>query len=275
MSAIIFDGKAEAARRKLLLKEKIQKIPHLHVFSLVFQEDQPSIIYSNLKKMDAAELGIEYEVVVIPIATPMSEIHAILQKAALNANIQGIITQKPEKQLIPIPVWWKEVVSVIPPEKDMDGLVQEKSGVLPATARAIVAIFDEAIKQTAFKPKGKIAVVVGRGEIVGRPVADMLEEKYGMQVYRFGRKEFAEQQERLKEADVIVSATGQQNLMTANMLKPGVIVIDAGSPKPEVDPVGLDEVVSFRSPVPGGVGPMTRICLLENLVDLLYNSEQR
>ncbi|MEK7458293.1 MAG: bifunctional 5,10-methylenetetrahydrofolate dehydrogenase/5,10-methenyltetrahydrofolate cyclohydrolase [Patescibacteria group bacterium] len=265
---MIFDGKAVAYERKKLLKEKISKLPHLRIYSLVFQEDHPSIIYANLKKKDAESVGVEYEIVILPISTTLEEVKERLLQAGADSTISAIIVQKPAKTLEPNPTWWSEIVSSIHQKKDVDGLRLDRV-VLPATARAILSIFDSACEHLRFKPKGKVAVVLGRSEIVGKPVADELEKRYHMIVHRFGRKELATQPEILKQADLLVSATGQEGLVTDDMLKQGVIVIDAGSPKAEVNTTGLFEVASFLSPVPGGVGPMTRVCLLENLIDLV------
>ena len=265
---IIFDGRAIANEQKKLLKEKISKLPQLRIYSLVFQEDRPSMIYANLKKKDAEWVGVEYEIVTLPIRTKLEEVKELLVKAGGDSAISAIIVQKPAKTLEPNPTWWSQIVSMIPQKKDVDGLRPDRV-VLPATARAVLSIFDTACKQLQFKPTGKVAVVLGRSEIVGKPVADELEKRYHMIVHRFGRKELADQPEMLKRADLLISATGQEGLVTDDMLKQDVIVIDAGSPKAEVNTTGLFEVASFLSPVPGGVGPMTRVCLLENLIDLV------
>ncbi len=265
---IIFDGKAVANEWKKRLKEKINKLPRLHIFSLVFQEDHPSMIYANLKKKDAELVRVEYEIVILPINTTLEKVKDLIVKAGADSAISAIIVQKPAKALEPNLTWWSEIVSTIPLKKDVDGLRQDRV-VLPATARAVLSIFDIACEHLRFRPKGKIAVVLGRSEIVGKPVADELEKNYKMIVRRFGRKELATYPEILKQADLLVSATGQEGLVTDDMLKQDVIVIDAGSPKAEVNTTGLFEVASFLSPVPGGVGPMTRVCLLENLIDLV------
>lgn len=265
---IIFDGRAVANEQKKLLKEKISKLPQLRIFSLVFQEDYPSMIYANLKKKDAESVGVGYEIVTLPISTKLEEIKERLLQAGSDPAISAIIVQKPAKVLEPNLTWWSEIVSTIHQKKDVDGLRPDRI-VLPATARAILSIFDIACEHLRFRPTGKIAVVLGRSEIVGKPVADELEKRFHMNVRRCGRKELATQPEIVKQAELLISATGQEGLVTDDMLKQDVIVIDAGSPKAEVNTTGLFEIASFLSPVPGGVGPMTRVCLLENLIDLI------
>jgi len=262
---MIFDGNAEATRRKTLLAEKVKKLPRLTIYSLVFQEDVPSTIYAHLKKKDAESIGVGYEVDMLSIATPAEEIIQHIEKANARVDIQGIIVQKPGKHLFPFQEWWSQIVSVIDPKKDVDGLTG-KGAVVPATARAIVEILDSAVKTLKLDLKKLRIVILGRSDIVGAPVAKVLEGK--AQFVSLYGKNIADHMDELKHADVVITATGQTHLLHAADFKHGVIIIDAGSPKPEIDPTGLDQVAAFLSPVPGGVGPMTRACLLQNLIDL-------
>lgn len=267
---IIFNGNAQAARRKETLKEKLKKLPQLHLFALVFQEDEPSIMYTKLKKKDAEELGILYTYMVLPIATPLKNIGDVLSAASDDPSIHGIIVQKPMKRMMPSPEWWSAVVSTIPAEKDVDGLT-EHTRVLPATARAILEVVRIAEKGTGRKLQEMNTIVLGRSQIVGLPVHREL-QKTAKHAVMFGSTENPEDVDQaLKAADLVVSATGWEHSVIATQLKKEVICIDAGSPKPEIDPAGLDYVAAFLSPVPGGVGPMTRVCLLENLVDLVQS----
>lgn len=271
MSAIIFDGKAAAASRKLTFKKTVATMQKMTIYSLVFQEDTASVMYASLKKKDAEEVGIAYEIESLPIATPVKEVLVKLKKAAERNDVTGIIVQKPMKSLEPTEEWWGQIVRAIPKRKDVDGLKSDEF-VLPATARAILTILDDACVQLKDTLEKKSALVLGRSAIVGTPVAQELQRK-NMHVLLFGRQELAKHPEVIAQADVVVCATGQQDLLQATQLKPGVIVIDAGSPKPEVNLDGLDDVARFRTPVPGGVGPMTRISLLENQVDLVSFNE--
>lgn len=272
MSLIIYDGKSAAAARKIKLKELVKKLPQLTIYSLVFQEDKASTIYASLKKKDAEEVGIRYVVETLPIATPIKDIIAKLEKAAGDDGITGIIVQKPIKSLEPTPEWWGQIVRAIPKRKDVDGLKSDEF-VLPATARAILTILDDACVQLQGTLENKSALVIGRSAIVGTPVAQELQRK-NMHVLLFGRQELLKNPDMVGQADVLICASGQPNLFIAKQLKTGVIVIDAGSPKSEVVAEGLDQVARFTTPVPGGVGPMTRVCLLENLLDLVQYSNQ-
>lgn len=272
MSMIIYDGKSAAAIRKAKLKELVKELPQLTIYSLVFQEDKASTIYASLKQKDAEEVGIRYVVESLPIATPIKEILTMLEKAAGNDSVTGIIVQKPMKSLEPSSEWWGKIVRVIPKRKDVDGLKSDEF-VLPATARAILTILDDACAQLKETLENKSALVIGRSAIVGTPVAQELQRK-NMHVLLFGRQELSKNPAMVGQADVLVCASGQHHLVNAKQLKSGVIVIDAGSPKPEVNGDGLDQVARFTTPVPGGVGPMTRISLLENLIDLVQYSNQ-
>lgn len=265
---IIFDGKAEAKKRKEALKKTINKIPQLHLFALVFQEDESSIIYTKLKKKDAEELGIQYTSELISIHTPIEKIISMIDKVGKDVEVQGIIIQKPTKQMMPSQKWWDTLVSHIPAKKDIDGLCKG-SLVLPATAKAIIEILTLALDSAQKRLKDLNVVVLGRSDIVGKPVYETLKDKV-KDIYLFGSTDAWEYiLEKMGEADVVIAATGKANIVDVTMLKRDVIVIDAGSPKPEVNPEGIEGVASFLSPVPGGVGPMTRICLLENAAHLI------
>lgn len=246
---MIIDGKAIAAQRAEVLRNKIQETkikPKLAI--VLIGEDPASKIYVGLKVKKAQELGIDIEV-----------------RQDLNTDADGIIVQMPGP---------KELVDQIPPEKDVDGL-REGSPFLPATVRAVLVIL-EGEKRPIGSNKDAIAalqhddifVIVGQGKLVGKPLADYLGRE-GKSVIRCDINTKDLKAETLK-GDVIVMATGQPYLLKADMVKKGATVIDCGSPKPEVDP-GVYEVAGAYTPVPGGVGPLTVISLLENTYDAAYN----
>jgi len=271
---IIFDGKKEAELRLEQLRKQVgvlylEQPPK--IFSLVFEEDEPSKIYTRLKKQDAAQIGVAYEDIYVPVLSPLNDLLQYIHKANADSSVSGIIIQKPAKSLMPSSEWWDQLRLTIDPKKDVDGL-HPTSGVLPATARAIMEILHIAQNMLEISVIGQKVVVLGRSDIVGKPVAQAL-MRQGMQVELFGKQEFVQGKQEVWEADIVIAATGQAGLVTAEMLKQGVIAIDAGSPKPEISPAGLEEVAAFLSPVPGGVGPMTRVCLLENLLDLVQSSQ--
>lgn len=207
--------------------------------------------------------------------------------------------------------WWKRLTAEIPPHKDVDCLTavnldrvyRGKWEIVPATVRAVLSIIEvslqikpgslmtgiipsgsEALGRRPFSKGSRLrAVVIGRSEIVGRPLAHVLAQR-GMEVSLCASsgvvarssgsqlldvKSFEEIGNETLKADIVVSASGKPNLITGVMVSQGTVVIDAGSPQGDVDFDKVKEKASFITPVPGGVGPVTVISLLENLIDLL------
>lgn len=267
----IFNGIEEANRRKAALTQMVKRMPQITVFALVFREDIASIKYTKLKKKDAEEIGILYKDLVVPVSIPIEQLKEILIKENSDKNVSGIIIQKPTKNLMPSTSWWESLVSCISQKKDIDGLTKD-SLVVPATARAVLEILRIALTVLDKQEKDLFVVVMGKSDIVGMPVYKELLGRV-KEIHQFGSKDDQSHvTHALKQAGVVISATGVQNLLQPDQLKQSVIVIDAGSPKPEVNPDGLELVASFLSPVPGGVGPMTRVCLLENTLNLVQSS---
>lgn len=230
---MIIDGKQIAARRATSLKLKVQSLKKPPKLAIVMVGDDPaSKIYVNLKMKKAQEVGIETEL-----------------RTDLNTDADGIIVQMPGPQ---------ELVDQIPLEKDVDGL-RDGSPFLPATVKGIIEILKQVQDDT-----DKTYVVVGQGKLVGKPLADYL-EKNGREVIRCDVNT-PDLKTQTYKGDILVCATGVAGLITVDMVKPGAVVIDCGSPKPEVDFEKVKDVASAITPVPGGVGPMTVISLLENVV---------
>ncbi|MEK7127114.1 MAG: bifunctional 5,10-methylenetetrahydrofolate dehydrogenase/5,10-methenyltetrahydrofolate cyclohydrolase, partial [Patescibacteria group bacterium] len=235
------DGRkiADEITRNLSLKAQEFKsltgrVPKLAI--ILVGDDEASKIYVNLKIKKAQEIGIETEV-----------------RTDLNTDADGIIVQLPGPE---------ELVKKIPLEKDVDGL-RENSPFLPATVRAVLRILDPA------RMTGTI-VIVGQGRLIGKPLADFL-ERDGKTVIRCDQTT-KDLRIITKQADVLVVATGVENLITADMVKKGAIVIDCGAPKAEVDFPAVARIAGAITPVPGGIGPLTVVSLLENLVEATYNT---
>lgn len=240
---------------------------HISIFSLVFNEDLSSIKYAELKKKDASEIGITYSIQQMSMQDPLYLVHEQLAKAAADPSIQGIIVQKPPSSIMPSKDWWDQVIAAVPARKDCDGLTSSRL-VLPATARAVLEIAKQAEQDLQISFRSKHAIVIGKSEIVGKPAAHALRTELGMKVELWGKDEMAMSRSHLQTADLVVTATGQSLLFSSSELKPGAVTIDCGAPKEELEGVKQDTRLAFVSPVPGGVGPMTRVCLLENLLDL-------
>jgi methylenetetrahydrofolate dehydrogenase (NADP+) / methenyltetrahydrofolate cyclohydrolase len=183
--------------------------------------------------------------------------------------------------------WWGSLTSEISEKKDVDGLhpntiAQIKTGewqrsgkVLPATCRAVLTILDGAGELKDFLESGdsdvdKKTIIIGRSNLLGIPLYYELLRR-GKDVELIASRELTNRMEsgqKLLDASIVVSATGRKKLITGDMVADGVVVVDVGEPMPDVDFKSVSEKASFITPVPGGVGPMTVVSLLENCVDL-------
>ena len=287
---IIFDGKALAKKREILLSDRVKKLgKKITVAALVFSEDKASQLYTRLKAEAAARVGIEYKVQLFSVKEPLDGVLEQVAHWNTDPEITGIIIQKPLKNTwvevtgsLPesYAEWWKQLVASISAAKDVDGLHPEtlaaiqkgpwpQAGkVLPATARAVECILDEA----QLLQKNSKIIIIGRTELLGIPLAAALQHR-GFAIELIGRKELVARQQsgqELKDADIIVTATGVQGLIKGEMIKNGVALVDVGEPKADVDQESVSEVAGFLTPVPGGVGPMTISCLLENAIELVH-----
>lgn len=288
MSGIIFDGREFAKSAEEQLAKLIgQSRRTLRMGSLVFVEDDAGLHYTNLKKQAAVRVGIEFSVEEMSLTTPLPMLVDHIRTFASRSDFQGMMIQKPGKAMWQkrqgltggrFDAWWQSLTAVIDPTKDVDCLCrsnldlvyQKRWRILPATVRGILNILILASSQhqvfgqrTDFNLFGISAVVVGRSEIVGLPTAAVLSQ-YGASVKLYGSDL---DYQALAQADLIVSATGQTHLIKPEMVKPGVVIIDVGYPKADVDPK-VAQVAAFFTPVPYGVGPVTVVSLLENVYQL-------
>jgi methylenetetrahydrofolate dehydrogenase (NADP+) / methenyltetrahydrofolate cyclohydrolase len=291
---IIFDGYALARNREILLKKKVDDLAlagkKLKIDAILFVEDQGSQLYTRLKKEAGARVGINYEVHSFSLYDEVGKIQQKIEQLNRNGEVTGIIIQKPwthlwleanhgKKSKHDFDEWWQSLTSIINENKDVDGLHpatlksiqagnwQEKNKVLPATARAVLEILQ--VAEVDFS-KAKITII-GRSDLLGRPLFYELKNKK-CEVEMIGTKELnarIEQQIYLRNSDVIISATGRSKLVTGEMVKDGAVVIDVGEPQPDVDFETVAPKARFITPVPGGVGPMTVVSLLENCVGLM------
>ncbi len=285
----LFNGIDLAKQREQVLKARVNQLVSQgnapSITSLVFAEDPGSRLYTQ-KKLEAAQrVGIEFRPIFLSLKDSKQQVIEAIIKLNLDPNISGVMIQKPSKQLWADRVgegdfseWWHSLVVSIQPKKDVDGLTSstqqaikdgtwmEKGLVLPATAQAILLL----LEQAEVSKESKVAIV-GRSDIVGTPTFYALNH-LGYQSTLLGRADFANRiasDQQLKEFDVVMSATGVEHLIKGSMLKQGVILVDVGEPKPDIDRQSVEDIASFLSPVPGGIGPITVICLLENLLTLL------
>ncbi len=241
---------------------------------IIVGEDPASKIYVNLKRKKALEMGFESLVVEMPENTTQEELLNKIDELNSNENINAILVQMP----LPKHIDSKVVIEKINPKKDVDcfhpynvGKIASNSDpyVFPCTPKGIMKL----LEYYNIEVSGKNAVVVGRSNIVGRPMAQMLLTADATVSMCHSRTQNLA--EITKMADILICAAGKAGLITKDMVKEGAVVIDVGMNRDEngklcgdVDFVGVKEVASFITPVPGGVGPMTICSLMVNAYEL-------
>lgn len=275
MSAKIIDGKAMAARIKEALKTRVNVLtgrgrqPGLAV--ILVGANPASRVYVNMKQKACAELGIYSEEHALPENTSEAELIGLIQSLNRNDKIHGILLQ------LPLPPHLNELkmLEMIDPAKDVDGfhpvnsgkLLAGLPGFLPCTPAGVMDL----IRETGVPIAGKECVVVGRSNIVGKPQAILLLRENGTVTVCHSRT--ADLTAVCRRADILVAAVGKPELITADMVKPGAVVIDVGINRDaegkltgDVHFSSVKEVAGWITPVPGGVGPMTIAKLMENTV---------
>jgi len=251
------------------VKEAIASLDQLGLATVLVGDDPASQIYINLKHKAAREVGIQATDVRLSAETTQDELLERIAELNGDSSIQGLLVQ------LPLPDHLDEaaIIRAVDPAKDVDGLHPLNAGQLylgrptlvPATPVGIMALLAEYdIELTGAK-----AVVVGRSDIVGKPVAHLLLQQHATVTICHSRtRDLARE---TLDADVLVVAVGQSALVTADMVKRGAAVVDVGMNRTEagltgdVDPAAMD-VAGYMTPVPGGVGPMTIASLLGNTV---------
>lgn len=235
-------------------------------------EDPASALYVRLKQQDCHEVGIECHVYHLPASAREVEVCSLVKRANADQNVDGILVQLP----LPDHINDLNVIGEIDPRKDIDGVSPHNMGLLtlrhPAhrscTPKGVMTL----LKYTGATLLGAHCVVIGASNHVGRPMG--LELLLVGSTVTTAHKFTKDTKSIAKEADILVSATGQARLIKGDWVKPGAIVIDVGIDRQpdgklvgDVDFEAVSEVASWITPVPGGVGPMTRVSLLQNLVD--------
>ncbi len=272
--AIIIDGKQVAENLTTNLEKEVSKFnvkPHLVVIQV--GDNTASSIYVNLKKKKAEQIGIKSTVINYPDNISEEELIKKLQTLNSDTSVNAILVQLP----LPKHINADNIINVISPQKDVDGFTAENTGNLlngitpksyPCTPKGIIKLLDT----YNIDVSGKNAVIVGRSNIVGKPVAVMLLNRNATVTICHSRTKNLS--DITKNADILISAVGKK-MIFADMVKKGAVVIDVGIFKDEnnkttgdVDFENVKEVASYITPVPKGVGPMTIACLMENTIEL-------
>lgn len=275
MSARIIDGKAVAEEVRAGVREEVARLKQQGILPglavILVGDDPASKTYVRNKERASKDAGIHSEVYRLPADTPEHEVLRLIGELNARPEISGILLQHP----VPGHIDERRCFDAISPEKDVDGfhpvnqgrlLIGEKCFV-PCTPRGILHLLDH----TGVDLKGKRAVVVGRSNIVGKPVALLLLSRHATVTICHSRTQDLAAETRA--ADVLVVAIGKARAVRGDMIKPGAVVIDVGvNPEDgklvgDVDFESAVEVASAITPVPGGVGPMTIAMLLQNTVE--------
>lgn len=261
------DGRALAARIREELKEAIAEFGEVHLATVLVGDDPASQIYIRLKHKAADEVGIQAIDKRLPADTSEEELLGLVQELNEDDSVDGILVQTPLPPQIDEP----RVMRRIDPMKDVDGLHPFNAGQLflgePTLVGATPVGVMRLLEEYKVPVSGARAVVVGRSVIVGRPLAMLL--LHANATVTICHTRTAELARHTLDADILVAAVGYLGLITEDMVKVGAAVIDVGMNRTDqglfgdVDP-GVGDVAAFLTPVPGGVGPMTIACLLQN-----------
>lgn len=277
MNAKVLDGNAIARQIRLSVKKRVDKLrlernlqPYLTV--ILVGDDPASSLYVRLKRRDCEETGIKCDVTNLPATVKSEDLGTYIEELNVDQKVHGILLQLP----LPESLDTNEIIEHIHPSKDVDGITPFNLGMLtlrePAhrccTPKGVMTL----LRQTGTNLMGMNAVVVGASNHVGRPMC--LELLMAGCTVTVCHRHSKDTQAHARRADILVTATGKGGLIRREWVKPGAIVIDVGiqtqadgSLQGDVDFDGVSEVASWITPVPGGVGPMTRVSILQNVLD--------
>jgi methylenetetrahydrofolate dehydrogenase (NADP+)/methenyltetrahydrofolate cyclohydrolase len=269
MAATLLDGKALAARVREEVTAEVRELGEVGLATVLVGDDPASDIYIRLKHKAAQEVGIRSHDRRLPASIEQDELLELVAEINADPAIDGVLVQSP----LPSHLDEARVIEAVDPSKDVDGFHPLNAGrlylgrpwLVPATPLGIVRLLDEYGIQVA----GARAVVVGRSNIVGKPIAHLLLQANATVTLCHTRT--VDLPRHTLDADILVVAAGRAALVSADMVKIGSAVVDVGMNRTEgglvgdVDP-GAEERAQFMTPVPGGVGPMTIAMLLSNTV---------
>lgn len=282
---MIIDGKAVAREIQKQVKDEIEglkrrwgMVPGLGV--VLVGDDPASHLYVRNKEKACKEVGIQSQEHLLPASVSEKELLSLIHNLNRNKEIHGILVQLP----LPAHIRSEKILEAVSPQKDVDGFHPVNQGLLllgaeglkPCTPLGIMKLLDS----IGCDPKGKNATVVGRSNIVGKPVALMLLARHATVTLCHSRT--AQLKDEVGRADILVVAIGKAGLVRGDWIKPGAVVIDVGSNRlpsgkfvGDVEFENAKERASWISPVPGGVGPMTICMLLFNTLRAAKESLRR
>ena len=273
--AVILDGKSLSEKRMGELKNRVDALNAkgraVGLAVILVGENPASQVYVRNKGKACEALGIRGDTILLPEETSQEELEALIEKLNRDDAVDGILVQ------LPLPKHLNEAkaLRLIAPEKDVDGfhienagkLFTGQEGVIACTPKGIIAM----LKEWNVPLAGKEAVVIGRSNIVGKPVAMLLLNENCTVTMCHSRT--ADLTAHTRRADILIAAVGKPRFVTADMVKPGAAVVDVGINRVDGKVVGdvdfdsVEKVAGYISPVPGGVGKMTICMLMENVIE--------
>jgi methylenetetrahydrofolate dehydrogenase (NADP+)/methenyltetrahydrofolate cyclohydrolase len=273
--ALIMDGEVLRDEIVARLRSEIEAkgSPKVCLATLLVGDDKPSKIYVRWKHKKAEEAGMVSKGIELPASATQEEVERAVKSFADDPDVHGILVQLP----IPDHLDTERVLALIPPDKDVDGLTELSMGRLmrglpghvPCTPLGVMRL----LERYGIPTKGKRVVVIGRSTLVGLPQTILMIRKGGDATTTCAHSHTTDLLEVCREADIIVSAVGIAKLITKDHVKSGAVVVDVGVSRVEEKIVGdvdydeVQKVASAITPMPGGTGPMTIACLLENTVE--------
>jgi methylenetetrahydrofolate dehydrogenase (NADP+)/methenyltetrahydrofolate cyclohydrolase len=289
----LIDGRAVAAKVRQRITERVKAlasqgiVPGLSV--VLVGDDAASAVYVRNKGAACEEVGMRGETIRMPASTTQAELEAVVDRLNRDPKVHGILVQMP----LPKQLDSDAILNRIDPAKDVDGfhpvnvgrmLVGDRDGFVPCTPAGVMELLREYKVPTA----GAHAVVIGRSNIVGKPMMALLVQPGTDATVTVCHSRTRDMADQVRRADIVIAAVGKARLVTADMVKPGAVVIDVGinriddptHPKGsrivgDVDFDSVSKVASLITPVPGGVGPMTIAMLLENTLQAATRSVKR
>lgn len=274
MSANLLDGKVIAKEIREEIKEEVAKLKEQGIEAkmavIMCGDDPASKFYAQSKQKAAANVGIAFDFYDKPGSTEEKELLDLIDKLNKDDSIHGIMVELP----LPKHIDKDKIMEAVVPEKDIDGIhpknrgyiLSNGPGLFPATPQSCI----ELMLRSGVEIKGKHAVIVGRGETVGKPLVFLLLQHNPTITICHSRT--VDLASYVKQGDIVIAAAGRPKMITKDMIKPGAVVVDAGINEIEggycgdADFEGVKEVASLISPVPGGVGSLTTALIFKNLL---------
>jgi len=272
MTAIVMNGNALRDEIIAGLRVTIEAAgsPPVCLATVLVGDDGPSQRYVASKHKKAVEAGLIARHVDLPASATQDEVEAAVRELTDDPTVHGVLVQLP----LPDGLDPEPVLDLIPPEKDVDGLTERSMGRLVRNRPGLVGCTPLGVMRLLEKydvpTSGARAVVIGRSTLVGLPLSLLLNRKGADATVTMAHSRTADMAAIVREADIVVAAAGQARMITGDMVKPGAAVIDVGVSRTEagivgdVDRASVEPVAGWITPMPGGTGPMTIACLMEN-----------